>query len=498
MYKNIIANILGRSWSALSNFLFVPLYIKFLGIENYSIISLTLVIAGLMVVLDVGLTASLSREFALSTNSAKNKLDIFSSLETCYFIIALIIIVIILLISNAFASKWLKLDGLDPLEVASYIRIMGIGIAFQFLSKFYMGGLLGLEKQVIANIYQVSWSVVRNGLIIIPILFIPSLKLFFIWQATVTFFYVILLRYKVIGVLSSEYSFFHKLSIDLKVLRKVGRFASGMLLISLVAGLNSQMDKLTISKILPITVLGFYTLAVSLTSSLNILVSPISVAFLPRLTALFSEHKTEEAFTLYKKIFLLTSILVFSVGVCLVFYREEVLFVWTGNLEIAKASSKFIPFLIGGAVFLALSIIPYNLAIANGYTRLNNILGILSLTVTLPGYWIMTNIYGAIGAALVWGTVQFLIFPIYLIQIHKRYFFDVKTTNFVWRMIIIPLLISCLTTGFLSLFLSNISGRWMILLWICFTVLFSLSVNTLFLVKEKRKMLQLIFKRNRI
>ncbi|RGX76634.1 hypothetical protein DXA67_23470, partial [Bacteroides fragilis] len=305
----------------------------------------------------------------------------------------------------------------------------------------------------------------------------------FYLASTVTFFYVILLRYKVIGVLSSEYSFFHKLSIDLKVLRKVGRFASGMLLISLVAGLNSQMDKLTISKILPITVLGFYTLAVSLTSSLNILVSPISVAFLPRLTALFSEHKTEEAFTLYKKIFLLTSILVFSVGVCLVFYREEVLFVWTGNLEIAKASSKFIPFLIGGAVFLALSIIPYNLAIANGYTRLNNILGILSLTVTLPGYWIMTNIYGAIGAALVWGTVQFLIFPIYLIQIHKRYFFDVKTTNFVWRMIIIPLLISCLTTGFLSLFLSNISGRWMILLWICFTVLFSLSVNTLFLVK---------------
>lgn len=41
-----------------------------------------------------------------------------------------------------------------------------------------MGGLLGLEKQVVANVYQISWSAVRNGLIIIPIVFIPSLKLF--------------------------------------------------------------------------------------------------------------------------------------------------------------------------------------------------------------------------------------------------------------------------------------------------------------------------------
>ncbi|MFK2758816.1 hypothetical protein ACIXWW_22640 [Bacteroides fragilis] len=208
MYRNIVANIVGRCWSILSNFLFVPLYIQFLGIESYSIISLTLVIAGLMAVLDVGLTASLSREFALSTNSCKSKLDIFLTLETCYFIIAFIIIVITLSTSNIVVNKWLKLDGLDPSEVASYIRIMGIGIAFQFLGQFYMGGLLGLEKQVVANVYQISWSAVRNGLIIIPIVFIPSLKLFFIWQTVATLIYAILLRYTILGILSStQYCF---------------------------------------------------------------------------------------------------------------------------------------------------------------------------------------------------------------------------------------------------------------------------------------------------
>jgi len=495
MYRNIVANIVGRCWSILSNFLFVPLYIQFLGIESYSIISLTLVIAGLMAVLDVGLTASLSREFALSTNSCKSKLDIFLTLETCYFIIAFIIIVMTLSTSNIVVNKWLKLDGLDPSEVASYIRIMGIGIAFQFLGQFYMGGLLGLEKQVVANVYQISWSAVRNGLIIIPIVFIPSLKLFFIWQTVATLIYAILLRYTILGILSStQYCFLKLPKIDWKIVHKIGRFASGMLLISLVAGLNSQMDKLAISKILPITILGFYTLAVSLTNSLNVLISPISIAFLPRLTSLFSENKREEAFRLYKKVFLLVAIIVFSVGSNLVIYDEEILFVWTGNWEIAKSACLFIPYLVMGMSSLALSTIPYNIAIANAYTRLNNILGILSLTVTLPGYWLLTNIYGAVGTALVWGGIQTLIFPIYLSLIHRKYFSTVKNVIFFTKMILFPFLISYCVTEIFSLISLNLTNRWLMLLWIGVSVLLSLFFNFIFLVREKRIFFQLIYR----
>ena len=55
MKKNIIANVIGKFWSILSGFLFIPLYIKFLGFESYSIISFTLIIAGIMAVFDAGL-----------------------------------------------------------------------------------------------------------------------------------------------------------------------------------------------------------------------------------------------------------------------------------------------------------------------------------------------------------------------------------------------------------------------------------------------------------
>ncbi|MDE2060547.1 MAG: hypothetical protein KGL31_00010 [candidate division NC10 bacterium] len=36
--RNIIANTLGRGWSMLMGLVFVPLYIKFLGMEAYGLI----------------------------------------------------------------------------------------------------------------------------------------------------------------------------------------------------------------------------------------------------------------------------------------------------------------------------------------------------------------------------------------------------------------------------------------------------------------------------
>ena len=77
MLKNIVANFVGRFWSILSNFLFIPLYIHYLGFESYSVISFTLVVAGLMAILDVGLTATLSREFARKDTASDEKVKIF-------------------------------------------------------------------------------------------------------------------------------------------------------------------------------------------------------------------------------------------------------------------------------------------------------------------------------------------------------------------------------------------------------------------------------------
>ena len=56
--------------------------------------------------------------------------------------------------------------------------------------------------------------------------------------------------------LTGTYNFDFDFKIEVPVLRKIWRFAAGMLLITFVAGLNTQLDKLAISKFLPIEDLG--------------------------------------------------------------------------------------------------------------------------------------------------------------------------------------------------------------------------------------------------
>ena len=259
MKKNIIANIIGRFWSILSNFLFIPIYINYLGFESYSIISFTLVISGLMAILDAGLTATLSREFARIDNSYKEKIRIFKTLESTYFIIIGLSILLVFSLSGIIANNWLNLGSFNPNRVSFFLKIISFDIGFQLLLRFYMGGLLGLEKQIKANIYQVGWGVMRNGFVVVVIWILPSLEMFFLWQTLSTIFFSVLIGLSLKKELTDQYKFNIQLKIERTVFKRIWSFAGGMLLISLVASLNTQMDKLAISKFLPLEDLGYYT-----------------------------------------------------------------------------------------------------------------------------------------------------------------------------------------------------------------------------------------------
>jgi O-antigen/teichoic acid export membrane protein len=483
MFKNIIANLIGKFWSVLSNFLFIPLYIKYLGFESYSIISFTLVIVGLMAVLDSGLTATLSREFAREDNSLTDKIKIFKTVESLYFIIISVSIIVLYILSDLIAFKWLNLIKLNPEKISIYVKIISIGVGFQMLLRFYMGGLLGLEKQIEANVYQILWGIVRNGMVILVIFFLPSLEVFFIWQTVTKVIFALVLKLTLNKHLTGKYICNLMPKIDRAVLSQIWRFAGGMLLISIVASLNSQMDKLAISKYLAVESLGYYTLAVSLSMSIYIFVGPISVALLPRFTALFSKGNSIEASLLFSKVNVYVGIIVFAIMANMSFFGEELIWVWTGDKQLAAEAYIYLPIISISYTMLSLSILPYNIAIANGYTKLNNLLGLISLFITLPGYWIATKYYGGIGAASVFCIVQISATLIYIFFIKKKFLKEVKLKSLYANQILFPLLISIVLVYVFSSLKPSISvGRIEILLWVGFSTFITILISSFLLI----------------
>jgi len=441
MIKNIIANFIGKFWSILSNFLFIPLYIHYLGFESYSIISFTLVIAGLMAILDGGLSATLSREFSRIDNSHSEKIRIFKTLETTYFLIIGVSILVVFSLSGIIANEWLNLKTFDTDKVSFFLKIISFDIGFQLLFRFYMGGLLGLEKQVQANMYQVGWGILRNGLVVIAIIIVPTLEMFFVWQTISTILFTLLIGLSLRKSITGHFQI--NFQLEKLVFKRVWRFAGGMLLISLVGSLNTQMDKLAISNLLPIESLGYYTLAVSLAMGIIVLVNPISIALLPKFTALYSAGKNEEAYSLFYKINILVSILVFSITVIMAIFAKELVWIWTANPNIAEKVYIYIPIIAMSVAMLSLAMLPYNIAIANGYTELNNLIGIISLIFILPGYWLATKYYGTIGVAYVYCIVQTVSTFVYIYFINKKFLKTKSVLKVLYiKQIVFPLLVS--------------------------------------------------------
>jgi len=467
MKINILANFIGRFWSILSNFLFIPLYIHYLGFESYSVISFTLMIAGIMAVLDSGLTATLSREFARKDNNKADKIKIYKNLETIYFLIVGVCILTIFLSSSLIANKWLTIKAYSPDQISFFLKIISFEIGFQLLFRFYMGGMLGLEKQVEGNIFQIGWGIFRNGLVVVAIIYFPTLDVFFTWQTISTIVFTFFTKIFLDKIIFRKYTLNFNFKIEKEIILKIWKFASGMLLIAIVSAFNTQMDKLAISKLLSIENLGFYTLAVSLSQGLIILVNPIATALLPRFTAHFSANENYEAKNLFVKTSVVVSVLVFSIMMVLSFFAKNLIWVWTGNLELATKTFMLVPIVALAYTMFALQLLPYNIAIANGYTRLNNILGITSLLVTIPGYFLATKYYGAIGAAAVFCFVQIITTFIYLFFINKKFIKINIIKDIYWKQLILPFV----TAGVVAFLFSKIpipayNNRIFSLVWI--------------------------------
>jgi O-antigen/teichoic acid export membrane protein len=483
MNKNILANFIGKFWSILSNFLFIPLYIHYLGFESYSLISFTLVIAGLMAVLDAGLTATLSREFSRIDNSISSKIEVFNTLESSYFIIIGICILFIFSLSGFISHHWLNLKSFEPEKISFLLKIISFDIGFQLLFRFYMGGLLGLERQIEANMYQVGWGALRNGLVVFALFFVSSLDMFFIWQMCATIIFTLLIRLSLNNCLLGSYKLNTVFKIDFLVLKKIWRFAGGVLLISLVASLNTQMDKIVISRLLPVENLGYYTLAVSLSMSIIVLINPISVALLPKFTALYSVNNIKAASELFLKFNLFVSILIFSVMSSMIFFSKELIWVWTGNMQLASQAQFFLPVLATSIAMISLTILPFDIAMANGYTKLNNLLGLSSLFITLPGYWFATKSFGSIGAAYVFCFVQVINMLIYIYFINRK-FIKVENVRILYvQQMLFPLLISLSVIFLLSMIPNCVNNnRVFTFIWIGFSTLFAISISIIILI----------------
>ena len=411
---NVLANLGGKVWTGLIQIVFVPLYIKFLGMEAFGLIGFFIMLQNLLSMLDLGLSTTLNRELACRSakGNAQEARDLVRTMEWIYWSSAIVIAVGIIVVAPWIARSWVNVKGLPAQSVQHSIVLMGLVIAVQWPFSLYYGGLMGLQKQALFNIIRVPMATIQaGGAVLVLWLISQSIEAYFIWQIGIIGIQTVLTGYFLRSSLPKSAQ---AVTFSRDLLSQCWRFAAGMTAISSAVIILTQADKVILSKLLSLEQFGYYVLAFTMGSALIFLVAPVSVALFPKLSELVAAGKTEELRRIYHKGCQLVSLFVLPTGILIALFPQEILMLWTRDPRIVENTYLLLRLIVVGCLFNALVTMPFMLQLAYGWTSLSFYKNIIAIIIMIPLLLLLVSHLGVFGGAITWVLVNagYVIFEI--------------------------------------------------------------------------------------
>jgi len=267
----------------------VPVYLRFMGIEAYGLVGFFGMMQGWLQLIDMGLSATLSREVT-RYRAGKGAEDLINSmlraLSAMFLGFCLTSSVIIWIASSWIANSWLNASSISPQVLGQCISLMGLAAAFRVIAGLYRGIINGWEKQVWLGGYSVFIATLRFVAVVAVFVWVSADALtFFTFQLIVSVFELVILFWKAGTLLPGVWSW---PSLKFGPLLTMWHFSGALAFGYIVGVLVFQTDKLVLSKTLTLLDYGYFATAMVVANGINIIASPISGALLPRLTYLFT------------------------------------------------------------------------------------------------------------------------------------------------------------------------------------------------------------------
>ena len=227
----------------------------------------------------------------------------------------------------------------------------------------------------------------------------PTIKAFFAWQGVVSVITVATFAIKTYQWLPEGT---HRAHFNAQGLKRVRAFAGGMAATTLLSLLLTQMDKLLLSKLLPLQEFGYYALATSVAGALYFLVSPLSTAASPRLTELVARSDHTLLIASYHRTSQWMAAIIIPPALVMAVFAAPLLWAWTGDAALTQHAAPLLAVLALGTMCNGFMYIPYMAQLAHGWTGLAVRVNIVAVALIVPAIFWAVPRYGAIGAAWAW------------------------------------------------------------------------------------------------
>ena len=196
--NNLIANFIAQFWTLLMGFIFVPIYISYIGLESYGLIGIYSILIAWMGLIDIGMSQTLNREMSRymgKMHSDFSILTILRTMEWIAFFVGLFVLLIVWAFSDFLASDIVIGESLSQNTIYQSIILMGILVVLRYFEGIFRMSIVGLQKQVTLGFITSSLATVRGvGAIFVLAFVSPTIISFFAWNGLLHLITIIILR----------------------------------------------------------------------------------------------------------------------------------------------------------------------------------------------------------------------------------------------------------------------------------------------------------------
>jgi O-antigen/teichoic acid export membrane protein len=399
--RNFIANVAGQTWAALMAVALVPIYIKFLGLEAYGLLSLYVLLQAGFSLLDLGLGSAIVRQVAQwpASSSPATLRSLVKTMEWVYWPTALGVALLGAALAAPAAHYWVNPKDITQPQVLQAFVLMALVVAAQWPSALYGAGLGGLQQHVLANAVGIVFSTLRGvGVIAALWLIEPSIEVFLFFQLSVSITQTLVLRWLLWRQIPGN----EQATFSSAMLKKTAGFASGIGASAMLSFALMQSDRIVLSKVLSLDLFGKYAVASMVATSLLRIVAPIYGTFYPRFSQLIATHQTESMAQLYHRACQVMAVCIVPPAAVLAVFGFDVLSLWTRNEALSRYAAPILSLLVVGYVLNGLLNLPYAAQLAHGNTRLSLWQACFAVLLFVPSAWWFGQAYGGMGVAAAW------------------------------------------------------------------------------------------------
>ncbi len=422
LFRNILASSASLVYAAIIGIVMAPAYLAWLGKEAYGLIAFATVLQGWLALLDLGLTQSFTREVARHRGGALPAADlrqILRALAVITLVTAVVIAVSIGLASGFIARSWLKVEALSAADAAWCVACMGLAIAARWPLGLARGIITGSEEFVWLGAATIILATLRAfGVFAAFAIFGSTPFVFFVWQAAVSLLEVAVFALRARKLIPAAEA---GTVWSWRPLCTMLRFSLGIAFLSAVWAGATQLDRLILSNLLPLSDYAVYALAVLAASGVTFAVSPITSALQPRLARIAGSGDASGTIDLYRRGSHVVAVVAGPLAAMMATQAEAVLYVWTGDHTLARTGGPIAALYAIGNCLLAVGAFQFYLQFAYGNVRLNIWANIGYIVLMLPTtIWAVLH-WGAVGAGWAWLAINAVFLFAWTPVVHARF-----------------------------------------------------------------------------